>query len=143
MDPMTDTPARPVLIAHTAGHMTAAFGAARATGRAVLVRSAEGAAATLGAGVFAAMVEDARQAAPGAEVLAVLDCGTDAGAAMNAIRLGLPAIRLDAAADIMAKIRDMADAAGVVIDESAAPVLDLLGEPDPAAAAQAWIETAA
>ena len=139
---MTDTPARPVLIVHTPDHAAAAFAAAAATGRAVTVQSAEGAAAYLGAGVFAAMIEPAAAAHPGADVRVVLDCGDDVGAALNALRLGARAIRLQAEGETLGKVRDLARKSGATLEEGDGDGLNLLGEMDPHAAALAWVETA-
>lgn len=127
------------IIIHNLDHARAALAAAAAEGVPVTLRSAAGAAAYLGATVFRDMVDLARAEFPRAKAAAVLDCGGDAGLALGALRHGLAAVRLEAGEEVLAKVRDIAGQQGAVVDESGAPALDLLNEPDPAAACRAWL----
>lgn len=93
---MTDAPAaRRWLEVNDRDGARAAAVAAAAAGRPVGLVSAPGAAAWLGPAVFARIVEEARAAAPDADVAAVLDCGDSPGLALAALAAGLDAIALD------------------------------------------------
>ncbi|MEN0074328.1 MAG: hypothetical protein AAGC69_08095, partial [Paracraurococcus sp.] len=61
----------------------------------VTLLSAPGAAATLGAPWFLAILAAARAAAPGVPHAAVLDCGAAPGLALAALRAGLRDLVLD------------------------------------------------
>ena len=129
----------PAVIIHNLDHARAALAAAAALGQPVILLSAPGAAAYLGASVFRDMVDQAAAEYPEVPVSAVLDCGGDAGLALGAFRHGLKAVRLAASEEVLAKVRDIARQQGAAVDESNAPALDLLDEPDPAAACRAWL----
>lgn len=129
---------RPIIVHHL-GHAVAALGAAKALGVPVSLRSAPGAAAYLGAAVFRDMIAAAMIEVPGVEARAVLDCGDAPGHALNALRQGVAAVRLDAPPDVRARVGDIARQFGAVLDEDAAPALDLLDADDPAAASRQWL----
>lgn len=69
--------------------------AAAADGRALGLVSLPGAAAWLGPACFARIVAEARAAAPGLDIAAVLDCGDRPGLALAALDAGLDAVSLD------------------------------------------------
>ncbi len=129
---------RPIIIHHL-GHAVAALGAAKALGVPVTLRSAPGAAAYLGAAVFRDMIAAALGQVPGVEARAVLDCGDAPGHALNALRQGVTAVRLDAPSKVRARVDEIAGQLGAALDEDAAPALDLLDADDPGAASRDWL----
>lgn len=134
----------PRIVIHSLAHARAALAAAAECGKAVTLASASGAAAYLGAAVFREMVAEAARAFPGVAVTAVLDCGEDAGLALNALRHGLKAIRLQAGPEATAAVADIAAQLGAELEfGEAPPALDLLGRTDPATACRAWLLGAA
>ena len=135
------TPA--TVIVHHLEHARAALAAADAAGVPVVLRSAPGAAATVGAAFFRAMIDAARGEVPDADVRAVLDCGRDVGLALGALRHGIRAVRVETAAETRARLVDVAAQSGAVVedpgDDAGTPVLDLLDVADPEAACRAWL----
>jgi hypothetical protein len=129
---------RPIIVHHLE-HAVAALAAAKALGAAVTLRSASGAAAYLGAAVFRDMIAAALAEVPGVEARAVLDCGDAPGHALNALRQGVAAVRLDAPSDVRARVRDIAHQLGAALDDDAAPALNLLDADDPATACRDWL----
>ncbi len=102
--------------------------------------SAPGAARYLGATVYRDIVRAAARDHPDVAVTAVFDCGADPGLALGALRHGLKVIRVDAEADVRARIADIAAQCGARIEDgAAAPALDLLDAEDRAAAVRAWL----
>lgn len=126
--------ARPEIIVHSQSHVHAALAAAEALGISVRLASAPGAAAYLGAPLFREMTDGAPDA--------VLDCGPDPGLALNALRNGIKAIRLDAPNDVRARVADIAGQMGAeLLELPSGPVLDLLDVDDPALACREWLAT--
>ncbi|GAA0599926.1 hypothetical protein [Caenispirillum bisanense] len=125
-----DLIALPRLIVHTAAHVAAA----RALGVPVIVQSPPDCPRRQGVPWFAALVTST---AP--PLLPVLDCGDAPGLALAALRLGLPAVRLEpgpAAAAVAAVAAEL----GAVVDTGApAALLDLQGQADPAAACRRFL----
>ena len=130
------------VIVHSLDHARAALAAADGLGAAVTLRSAPGAAAYLGASVFRDMMAEAALAFPDVPHIAVLDCGNDPGLALNALRHGIKALRLDAPWDVRRRVADIAAQTGAVLDEDLGPTLDLLAVANPEAACHAWLATA-
>ncbi len=127
------------IIIHSADHARAALSVASEMGVGVILLSAPGAAAYLGATIFRDMVAAARKAYPEVEVTAVLDCGDDPGLAMGAMRHGVDAVSISNIPEIRAKLRDIADQRGVKVYEEEGPVLDLVDMTYPLAALRAWL----
>jgi len=113
----------PFLIVHNIGHARDAVAAAKDLGRPVTLISAPGAAASMGADVFNRMIDAVRTEIPDIEIVAVIDCGSDPGQAMQALRLGSRNLRLDAHEDVLKKLRDMTD--GMVLDASPIAAYDM------------------
>jgi hypothetical protein len=133
----------PLIVIHNLAHARAAVAAAAEAGVAVTLASAPGAAAYVGAAVFRDMVAEAARETPGVAVTALLDCGDDAGLALNALRHGIKAIRLRAGPEAMAAVTDIAGQMGALVaDDGEAPALDLLDRPDAPAACRAWLSRA-
>ena len=133
---------RPAVIVHDIGHVRAVVAAAAALGIAVTVRSAPGASSFLGPSVFRAMVDLARQSAGPADVVAVMDCGRDAGRALSALRHGIERVRVDLPAATAERIADIAGCYGAAIDDDDGVALDLLNCDDPAATCRKWLASA-
>ena len=133
----------PIVIVHGLDDARAALAAAAELGVAVILRSAPGAAAYLGAATFREMVAEAARAHPGVAVTAVLDCADDPGLALNALREGVKAVRVAVAPAVEARIADIAAQVGAVLDDDDGPALDLLYADDPCAACRAWLDPSA
>ena len=131
---------RPIIV-HDIDDARAAVAVAAELGLASLtLRSAPDAARYLGATVYRDIVRAAGRAHPSVAVTAVFDCGADPGLALGALRHGLKVIRVAAAADVRARIADIAAQSGARLDDdAAAPALDLLDADDRAAALRAWL----
>ena len=116
----------PVIIIHSLAHAVAALSAAVEAGRPVVIASAPDAGIYTGPGWFGTVLRAAGEAVPGAQFDALLDCGDDAGAAMAAIRAGIPAIVFTGGADVAARLADITAQAGArLVTERPAPALDL------------------
>ena len=122
------------IVIHSLEHARAALAAA-ATGKAVILASAPGAALQAGPGWFKAVIEEARAAYPQVAATAILDCGDQPGAAMAALRLGLTDLRFHGAPDFRTKLEGM----GAVFVPPAEAVLDLLAVREPEAACTAFL----
>ncbi|MEQ8194470.1 MAG: hypothetical protein RIB59_08265, partial [Rhodospirillales bacterium] len=135
-----------VVIVHDLEQATAALRAADACNCRVTLRSAPNAASYLSAGVFNAMIEAAAQAVPEARFDAVFDCGAEPGLALNALRHGVKAVRVDVGDDVLRKVADIAGQLGAAAEPyDDAPVLDLAAEKnekDPQAACRDWLNAA-
>lgn len=117
----------PAVVAHTPGHALAALELAGPRG--VLLLSAPGAAGTMGAGWFLALVAQARDGSGGARPppphWAVLDCGDAPGFALHALRAGARALVLDPAAPAFPAVAAAAAEAGAALWAERPPALDL------------------
>ena len=119
----------PVIVIHSLAHAVAALSAAAEAGRPVVIASAPDAGIYAGPGWFGAVIRSAREAVPAPEFDALLDCGDDAGAAMAAIRAGIPGVVFIGHADVARRLADIAVQAGArLITERPQPALDL-GDP--------------
>ncbi len=114
----------------------AAARAAQQCGRPIALLSARDAAAAAGPGWFAEVVAAAHDAAPGADLQPVLDCGDRAGDAMAAIRAGVTVLRFDGPDETARKLEQM----GAVLTDEPSAVLDLLDVADAEAACLRWLE---
>lgn len=131
---------RSTIIVHNLDHACAALAAAEATGAAIIIESAPGAAAQGGAAWFREMLAEARRRHPGAKALAVLDCGAEPGLALGAIRAGIEAIRIRARADVLSRIEAIARASGTrIAPPRSGQALDLIEAADAADAAQRFL----
>jgi len=130
----------PRIVVHDLKHAQAALSAAAELGLPVTLVSAPGAAASLGAAVFHEIVAESHREVPGVVVTAILDCGDDAGLALNALRRGLGVIRLRSSPAVMAAVADIANQLGAVLDpDPEAPALDLLDRQDALEASRSWL----
>lgn len=113
-----------VVVVHTLAHAVGALRAAAAVGRPVTLLSARDAGIYAGPGWFAALVGAAREAAPDARSLALLDCGDRPGAALAAIRTGVEGVIFTGRADVARGLADIARQHGVQL-VTERPVADL------------------
>jgi hypothetical protein len=128
------------IVIHSLAQARAALTAAASAGAALELWSAEGAAASAGAGWFKAVVEAARQAVPGVPSLAVLDCADMPGYALGAFRIGLEAVCFSGSAKVAAKLAEIARLQGSrLLRRRRHRALDLAGASDPYAACSTWL----
>jgi len=118
----------PTIIVHSLDHALAAAAEAVAADCAVTIRSAAGAAGSVGIGWFAALIDIVRTRYPTARLRFILDCADEAGSALAALRCGINIIRFSGSSDAA----DRLIGNGITLDQDTAPGLDLLGVTDPA-----------
>lgn len=82
------------------------------------------------------MVAAAHDAAPDADLRAILDCGDRAGDAMAAIRSGVTQLCFHGPEDIARKLEQM----GAVLTDTPGEVLDLLDAAEAEAECRRWLE---
>ncbi len=83
------------MVVHGLDDARLALDIGRAGGRRIVLLSAPGAAAYLGAGYFRALLDAAAAEYPGVPFEGVLDCGDNPGWALAALRVGIKRIVLD------------------------------------------------
>lgn len=118
----------------------AALAAALALDVPVVLISAPGASAYVGAGWFDALVSIAKAAYPNADFKAVLDCGDAPGHALAALRHGFKAIRYEGASQ--RQIEDIAAQSGATVLRERPDALELTEADDPAvseAICRSWL----
>lgn len=128
----------PYVVVHNIGQARIAVAVSQNLGRPVTLISPPGAVASMGPEVFCQMVESAAGDAP---LSAVMDCGTDPGQALAALRGGCANIRLDAADDVLAKFRDMAGSDGVVLNGAPITAFDMADRNNGEDAFRVWLES--
>ena len=130
----------PTIIVHNLDHALGALAAAAEVQVAIRLLSAPGAAAHGGATWFREMIVLAREAHPGAEAEMVLDCGSEPGLALGAIRSGIEVIRIKAPAKVRERIAAIAAASGSrLVANDRARALDLLDTREPQAEVGTWL----
>ncbi|OHC76526.1 MAG: hypothetical protein A3G18_13215 [Rhodospirillales bacterium RIFCSPLOWO2_12_FULL_58_28] len=128
------------IIIHNLEHARAAMAVAEKLGVALTLRSAPNAAAYLGAAVFRRIIDEAARTCPDVAFTAVLDCGKAPGQALYALRCGIKGISVDAPAEVLKKIADIAARTGAFIDNGEEEALDLLLEDDAVMACREWLK---
>lgn len=136
----------PAVIICSLNQAVAALNAACETATPVLLLSPQGAAASTGAALFKSLTDHATEEFPDFAFIAALDCGSDAGHALAAIREGVKAIVLSEDCPARSRVNEIARQKGVqvlppdVYDdmENGAP-LDLTIALDPLAASRAFL----
>jgi hypothetical protein len=98
----------PAIIVHSLDHAVAALKSYRDAATDGFVLSPRGAAATMGAAVFNAIIAEAQKQVPDVQVTAVLDCGSDPGYALAAVRAGTKAIVFQGNDEATLRITDIA-----------------------------------
>ncbi len=109
------------IVVHSLAQAEAAVAVAAELGVDVTLVSPPAAAGYLGPAWWLALLA---QAGVGSEA-AVLDCGDAPGHALAAMRAGVRRLRVEAAADVLARLGGIAAARGARLDADAAPALDL------------------
>ena len=138
---MPVAPDRPIII-HSLDEAKAAVTVAANLGLPITLRSAPGAAAYLGAQVFRDMIAEATGPDCAITVTAVFDCGDDPGLALGALRHGLKVIRINAPAETIDRIADIAaqtDARVETAQPDGTKTLDLLDLDDAQDAITTWL----
>lgn len=133
----------PVVVVHAPAEAALALALAGPAG--VVLLSAPGAAGSLGAAWFQAIVAAAAAATPGVPHLAVLDCADAPGQALAAIRAGLRAVVL-APCPAFAAVAGAAAECGAAVWAARPPALDLgrldLAKPGARAKLSGWLRHA-
>jgi hypothetical protein len=128
------------IIVHSLAHARAALAAARDLRLPVTLASAAGAGGYAGPLWFKSLISAARAEFPEAEATAVLDCGSEAGTTLAALRHGFKRVRFTGHAAALQPLREIALELGAEIETGDAPeALDLLNETDPEAVARAYL----
>jgi len=131
------------IIVHSLAHARAALAAAHALKVPVTLASAAGAGGYAGPLWFKSLIEAASGDFPDVEVTAVLDCGTEAGTTLAALRHGFKRARFTGAEAALPALRDIAHQLAAEIETGDAPeALDLLEEGDPEVAVHAYLAAA-
>lgn len=113
------------IVVHSASEARAALEAARRDGIAITLQSPPAAAGYHGIGWWLALTERLAEESPGVVFEAVLECGTAAGFALEALRAGVKTVRVDAPSQAMAALKSMAASLGGKVLE---PAPSLRGE---------------
>jgi delta 1-pyrroline-5-carboxylate dehydrogenase len=114
------------IVIHSLAHAVAALTAAAKASRPIVLASAPDAGIYAGPGWFGALLHSAREAVPATQFEALLNCGDDAGAAMAAIRAGVPTVVFTGRTDVAARLADIAGQAGArLLTARPAAALDL------------------
>jgi hypothetical protein len=128
------------IIVHSLAHARAALAAAQALEAPVTLASAEAAGGFAGPLWFKSLIETAHAGFPDVDAVAVLDCGSEAGTTLAALRHGLKRVRFTGNAAALKPLREIAHELGAEIETGPAPeALDLLSESAPEAAARAYL----
>ncbi len=128
---------RTAFVVHGLAQARAACAAAVASGRAIALISAPGAAQSVGIGWFKALVEETRGSYPTVDMIAVLDCGDAAGRTLQALSQGLRHLLVDARSPALPRLRDIAAQHGAAILTARPICIDLGTVADPEAACRA------
>ncbi|CAO3374048.1 class II fructose-bisphosphate aldolase [Azospirillum argentinense] len=129
---------RPIRI-HSLTDAEAACAAAADLGVPLLLVSAPGAAASAGAGWFAAVVRHAAARHPSVAIAAVLDGADRPGDALAALASGIEAVLFTGRADVAERLADIAGQRGARLLTALPVALDLRGVPDPRRACREWL----
>ena len=118
------------LIIHDLYQARAAVAQANAIGAQIELRSPPDGATILGPGVFKAIADNLTHTHPVAAPAMILDCGTNAGMAMAALRQGCKDICVDVPAKTHSKIAAMAQAQSARLHGPVDNALDLAAATD-------------
>jgi len=125
-DALSEPGSAPAIVVHSLTHAVAALKAAAAADREIVLLSAAGAGVYAGAGWWKAVIDAAREAAPGARFSHILDCGDAAGAVQAALRAGVEAAIFTGRPDVAERLAAIAEARGSrLLTARPQPALDL------------------
>lgn len=114
--------------------------AAAALGLPLTLMSARGAAGYAGPAWFLEAVRLARGEYPAVDVTAILDCAGQPGRALDALRRGAKALRLDGHPRARRRVAAIARSMGARLDDLRYVVLDLAGKGDGQAAVATFLK---
>ena len=134
-----DTMATRAILVHDLEQARTAAAAAAELGVPLTLASAPGAGAYLGPGWTRALGAALAREFPGLEITLILDCADKPGHALAALRMGAGAVRFTGGRAVARKLKEIAAAQGAAVMTGRLSGLDLLGEPDPAAACLRWL----
>lgn len=117
----------------------AALTAAAALKLPVTLISPKANAHNMGAPWFKELVAKAARHTPEVHPITIMDCGDAAGNALGALHVGFKIIRIDLPPAAHARLLDIANQYGAIIDDATAPVLDLSYCKDTATACVTWL----
>ena len=127
------SPPFPAVIVHSTAHVRLVRESAARLGMCPLLLTAPGAAAYAGV----AYLKEMATLAP--ELDAVIDCGSEAGLAMAAIRVGWRDLHVAGDEVVLTKIGDMLDQVGGRLRRDLPPALDLGAADDPGVALERYL----
>lgn len=131
---------KPQIVVYSLADARAALQAAAERNVKITLVSPAGAAAYGGPAWFHELMTQAGDAVPDATFDSVLDCATEAGHALAAIRADVPAIAFDGPDDVRHKIQDIARQSGcAIIEIDYNRALDLNDCADAATACRNWL----
>lgn len=132
----------PAFTVHGLDHAAAALAAAAEAGTPILLLSVFGAATSVGAGWFRALLNAAADTVPEARFTGILDCEDAPGAALAALHVGINVVRYDGPA--ASRLADIAAQRGATILRHRPHALDLaaIDRPRIGTACRAWIAEA-
>lgn len=122
-------PASVDLVVHSLDHALMAAETSQDAGVELNGYSAPLAAASLGPGVFLAFFEEAARRFPNASLSGILDCGSDAGKALEALHAGASCISVDLPAPALEKLVAVASQLNAKITPYPKNPLDLATHP--------------
>ena len=112
-------------------HVTAALEAAAAIDRRVTLVTPPNGATSAGPEVYFEMIQAGRADVPQASADAIVDCGSDAGTVMRALRCGWRTLRYSGDRATHAKLAEMANQLGGTIERALPATIDLHAARDP------------
>ena len=115
----------PAIIVHNLDQTEIAMKTISVTSIRTVLLSAENAAEISGSAVFYSMINQAFLRNPHANFVAILDCGGNYGAALEAIRTGADYISFAGAGEVTAKIKNIAAQLNVSVIKRPTDYLDL------------------
>jgi hypothetical protein len=127
------------VIVHSLVQAEIVLALADSLGKDVILLSAPSATAFMGAGVFREIIDQAMAKHPNVKAKAILDCGLDAGWALNALRNGVKTIRLQGPNNVLKKIAEIAAQQDAHLDTQTENSLDLATVDDPEKACLTWL----
>ena len=127
------------IVYHSLADAREALEAAIELGVSVTLRTAPGAVGYAGAAYLKKIVDIAREEVAEARITAMLDCGDNGAAALNAIRAGWRAIVFRGRPAVRARVQAVAKRRGVTCLDCPPPALNLVKCVDPATACREWL----
>ena len=118
------------VIVHDMSHLSAALAVAQRTGKPITLLTPPGGAGYAGPGYYRRLLDRAASARPTARFRCLLDCGTDAALALQALRDGWTEIVFAGPAETRARVESAAATAGARVRPRPPAAVDLLTTAD-------------